>query len=279
MKNRLPQWLIVLLCLLAFGLVRLPFEASLRKELSEARMILPLPGQTAIEQMGQSTLMGTLGGLRALVAGYLILESYHHFSNQNWDANKQALLMATFLEPTVESHWVALVWNRGINAPAWLEIHSDLPDFERDLRYKEYTLDAVALGKAGLHQIPDAVDLRLQIAEVYREKMEDYLGAAEMYRQLISLEGAPGYVSRFHGYFLYEGGKKQEAYDHLIGLYWESERNHLPTLVKTLLDLQEDLEIPLPLWIPEEDPDAARLMQQRRRRKQGPPLSGGLVLP
>ena len=268
-----------MICLFVFGLIRLPVETSLRRQLTESGMLLPLPGHTGIEQLGQSALMGTLGGLRSLVASYLILESFHHFSNQDWDANKRSLLLATYLEPTEESHWVSLVWNRGINATAWVEVHSDLPEFERKLRFQEYALDAIELGNAGLKQLPKSVALRIQIAEVYKEKLRDPAGMARMYGELIGLEGAPMYASRFYGYALSDvPGKEREAYDHLIDLYWAGEYNHLPTLIKKILELQEKLNIPYPLRIPEKDPDARRRMQILND-KPPKPLPGGIRLP
>ena len=273
-KNRLV-WL-VLFCLLIFGLIREPYENRLRRELTQSRMLLPVLGHSAVSNLTQSALMGTLGGMRSLLATYFLLESYRHFENYDWEENRRALLFTTYLEPYVESHWVTMVWNRGINAPAWLEVRSNLPEFEKKLRFNEYTLDAIELGKAGLEQNPGSVGIRVQIAEVYREKMEDMCGAAEMYRQLMSLEGAPQYSARFYGYFLSEcPGREKQAYDHLIDLYWESESNHLPTLIKKIRILQEYLSIPHPLWIRERDPDTSRKKNRRMRRL----LPGGIVLP
>ena len=278
----MPSWMKVGICLLFFGLVRLPVENTLRRQLTESRMILPLPGKTGIEQLGQSALMGTLGGLRSLAASYLMLESYLHFSNQDWDGNKRSLLMATYLEPTEESHWVSMVWNRGINATAWAEVHSDLPELERKLRFQEYALDALALGETGLKQLPKAVELRIQMAEVYKEKLKDMCGAARLYGDLMDLPGAPMFAKRFYGYYLADcPGKEREAYDHLIKLYHEGERNHLPSLIKNILILQEQLEIPFPLRIPEADPDEWGRMQALRKKKKRTLrlLPGGLRIP
>ncbi|MDF1754175.1 MAG: hypothetical protein P1U89_15430 [Verrucomicrobiales bacterium] len=278
MPSKLPNWLKIVLILAAFGLVRSPVENSLRRKMNTAGMLLPTPGHSAMAQMGQSALMGMLGGLRTLVATGYLLDSYRHFDNADWDANRKSLLLATYLEPTEESHWVDLVWHRGINAPAWLETRARLPEIEKRILYHEYTRDAIELGEAGLKNLPKSVEIRKQMAEVYREKIKDPCGTAKMYKEMLGLEGAPMYANRFYGYFLSEcPGKEKEGYDHLVNLYWEGSHNHLPTLIKKILVLQEELDIPVPLWIREKDPDAQK--QINRRIKKPKPLPGGIVIP
>ena len=74
--QRVPRFVFALLGLVLFGLVRSPVEDGLRERLVAANLLLPPPGQGAIEQMSQSALMGTLGGLRSLVATFLTLEAF-----------------------------------------------------------------------------------------------------------------------------------------------------------------------------------------------------------
>lgn len=283
MLKKLPAGAKILLILLVFGLVRNPVESSLRKEMKEAKMLLPTPGHNAMAQMGQSALMGTLGGLRTLVATGYLLESYRHFDNDNWDENRKALLLATYLEPTVESHWVSLVWHRGINAPAWLETRAKLPEIETRILYHEYTQDAIKLGEAGLKNLPDSIEIRKQMAQVYEVKMDDPCGVAKIYGELMRMEGAPTYSARFYGYFLAQcPGKEQEAYDHLYYIYWETKRRRLrqlPSVVKNLLILQEKLDIPKPLWLREKDPDAQKAVNRRFKQRNSRPMPGGIKLP
>lgn len=279
MNGTFPKWLKILLIFLVFGLVRSPFESSLRKQMQETRMLLPTPGHSAMAQMGQSALMGLLGGLRTLVATGYLFDSYRHFDNDDWDANRKSLLLATYLEPTVESHWVDLVWHRGINAPAWLETRSTLPEIEKRILYHEYTRDAIELGEAGLKNLPDSVEIRKQMSEVYKEKIKDPCGTARMYKEILELKNAPMYASRFYGYYLADcPGRERDAYEHLVNLYWEGKQNHLPTLLKKILTLQEELDIPMPLWIPEKDPDARKAVN-RRFEKRNRILPGGIRLP
>ncbi len=271
MLNKIPKWLWIVIGLFVFGLIRMPIESSLRRDLTEAEWLLEPPGFTAMEKLGQSTLMGTLGGLRSLVVSFLVLDSFTHFENARWDDLKRSLTLATYLEPDNESHWVSLVWHRGINAPASAERDFDMPELEKELRIKEYALDAIDIGKAGLNQLPESVELRKQLSEVYRVKLEDNANAAEMYRQIIPLDGAPPYAERFYGYYLFDSAQYQKAYDQLIKLYWEGEKNHKPTLLSNIDTLQEALNIPYPQRIAATPP--------KRKRIRLRTLPGGIRIP
>ncbi len=248
----------------------------MRERLVAAKLLLPPPAQSAFEQMGQSALMGTLGGLRSLVASFLVLEAFEHFSTKSWDELRQTYQIVTSLEPRDESHWVSVVWHLGINATANMEFDERLPAFERERRFNEYAFQAIELAERGISQIPESTAIRLQLAEVYREKLKDDCATARVYGDVIGLPGAPGYARRFHGYFMARcPGREEEAYAYLMALYREGDEQHLPTLIKEIKNLEEKLSVPGPRRIPNADPDRP----QKRPRQPDNVLPGGIVVP
>ncbi len=253
--QKVPRFVLVIVVLAVFGLIRTPFEDHLRDGLVQANLVLPPPGQSAMEQMSQSALIGTLGGLRSLVATYLVLEGYQHFSDKAWEDLARTYNIITALEPRDENHWVAFIWHIGINATANMQIDQRIPEFEADRRFKEYALQAIEIGKRGMKQLPESAAIRTQLAEVYRVKLNDPCSVAELYGEVRHLERAPQYADRFYGYFLAQcPGREREAYDHLLSLYHESEQNHLPSLIATIKDLEKELDIPLIQRIPDPYP-------------------------
>ncbi len=274
--QKVPRIVLVLAALAVFGIVRAPLEDGVRDRLVAANLLLPPPAKGAFEQMSQSALIGTLGGLRSLVATFLTLEAYDHFSSKSWDQLRQAYLVITNLEPREEANWIAVIWHLGINATANMEIDETLPAFERKRRFNEYALQAIEMAEKGLEQLPQSSAIRLQLAEVYREKLKDNCAAARVYGDTIGLPGAPGFVRRFHGYFLARcPGKEQEAYDYLMGLYREGDEQHLPTLIKEIKNMEEKLGIPSPRRIPDGDPDRPK----KTRKKPSNVLPGGIIVP
>lgn len=274
--QRVPRLILVILALALFGAVRAPIEDRLRGNLVAANLLLPPPGQGAFEQMSQSALMGTLGGLRSLVATFLTLEAYEHFSTKSWDELRLTYQIITNLEPRDESHWVSVIWHIGINATANMEIDTKLPAFERERRFKEYAFQAIELAERGIAQLPESATIRLQLAEVYREKLKDDCATSRVYGDIIGLPGEPAYARRFHGYFMARcPGKEKEAYAYLMGLYREGESQHLPTLIKEIKILEEKLRIPSPRRIPDADPDRPK----KAPRRPANVLPGGIVVP
>ncbi|MEM9016860.1 MAG: hypothetical protein AAGC68_07580 [Verrucomicrobiota bacterium] len=256
--NRVPRFVLVLLGLALFGLARAPLENPIRDRLVEANLLLPPPARSAMEQMGQSALMGTLGGLRSLVSSYLVLKAFDHFTLKEWEELKATYGVITALEPRDENHWRDVVWHIGINASANMQIDESIPAFERQRRFNEYTLEAIDLAEKGLEQNPDSAVIRLQLGEVYREKLDDYCETARIYGEMMDLPEAPGYAKRFYGYFLAQcPGKEQEAYDQLRPLYLEEKRQGkvlTPSLIAWLKDLEKHLDISPRERIPEPYP-------------------------
>jgi hypothetical protein len=274
--QKVPRLVIAVFGLAVFGLARAPLEEGLRERLVESNLLMPPPGQGAFEQMSQSALMGTLGGLRSLVATYLTLNAFEHFSTKSWDDLRANYLIITNLEPRDESHWVSVIWHIGINATANMEIDTRLPAFERERRFKEYAFQAIELGERGISQIPGSVAIRLQLAEVYREKLKDDCATARIYGTIIGLPGEPAYARRFYGYFMARcPGREGEAYDYLMSLYREGERQRLPTLIKEIKNLEEKLLIPSFRRISEADPDQPGKGQSPASRA----LPGGIIVP
>ncbi len=268
----------MLALLAAFGLARGPIEEGLRARLVAANLLVPPPAQSAFEQMRQSVLMATLGGLRPLAATYLSLEAFDHFSTKSWDDLRRSYEIVTSLEPRDETHWVAVVWHLGINATANMEIDGRLPAFERERRFKEYAFQAIDFAERGIAQLPESAAIRLQLVEVYREKLKDDCAASRVYGDTIGLPGAPGFVRRFHGYYMARcPGREKEAYAYLTALYREGKSQRKPTLIKEIQDLEKKLGIPVPQRIPEADPDRPRPNQAPRRSSNV--LPGGIVVP
>ncbi len=272
-----PRLKLVLASLAMFGLVREPIEQRMRARLIEANLLLPPPAQTAFEQMSQSAMMGTLGGLRTLVATYLTLEAFDYFSTKSWDALRQTYQIIVDLEPRDESNWVSAIWHLGINATANMEYNDRLPKFERERRFREYAFAGIAFAERGIAQLPDSVAIRLQLAEIYRVKLQDNCATARVYGDTIGRPGALGYVRRFYGYFMARcPGKEREAYDYLISLYREGKQQHLPTLIKEIKNLEVKLSIPDRERIPDPDPDLPRPAPQSQ---PSTPLPGGIMVP
>lgn len=270
--RKCPRWLLVLAGLALFGVARAPFEEKVRDRLVADNLLLPPPAQDAVQLMRQSVLMGTFGGLRSLVSTFLVLEAFDHFSLKEWEELRGSYAIITSLEPRDENHWRDVVWHLGINATANMQMDESIPAFERERRFHEYAQAAISLANQGIEQNPESSLIRMQLAEVYREKLKDYCETARVYGEMIGLPGSPRYAERFHGYFLAQcPGREQAAYDHLVELYHRGPGQRKPSLIFWIKELEEKLEIPFSLRIPDTYPDLPG------GRQRSPETSGGAV--
>lgn len=276
MIQKLPRWVSLLIALVIFGMIRTPLESTLRTQLVDSHLLSEPPARDTFMKLGQSTLMGTLGGLRPLVAVYLGLKAHNHFSYTEWDELDTTYGLITGLEPREEDHWVHWIWHIGINATANVQTSRNLTPRQRETEFNRYIQRAIQIGDDALKEHPRSADIRLQIAELYREKLKDPCEASRLYGEMIGLPDSLSYVERFHYYFMADcPGREKDAYEGLIRLYKKSENNHLPTLIVKIKKLEVLLKIPIHQWIPDQDPDELI----RRQRRSGEPLPGGIRLP
>jgi uncharacterized protein HemY len=97
----------------------------------------------------------------------------------------------------------------------------------------------------GIRHNPDRPQLYEALARLYREKYKDHAQAAHYFALAASKPGAPSYARRFAAYELsHVEGREAEAYDRLLSLYREAEKERLPTLISRLKFLEERLNIP-----------------------------------
>ena len=248
---------ITLVMLMAFGLLRSPWERQVADRLEEANLLAPAPDTGIVNLIGQSASLAVLGGLRPLVAIYTTLHAYDAWQYREWDTVERDYGIIHQLAPDDIDAWVTGSWHLHTNASASFYMDETLPQATRERLAREWVLKGVARLKEAARMHPRSAALHKALADVYRQKLADYCLAAEHYKKAMEGEGGLEYLVRFYGYFLARcPGKEREAYDYLMALYRESERHHLPTLIQRIKELEEKLNIPAGQRIPDPDPDA-----------------------
>jgi TPR repeat protein len=97
----------------------------------------------------------------------------------------------------------------------------------------------------GIENNPDHALLYERLATIYRDKLKDPAKASYYYDQAAKQSDAMPYVHRFAAYELAKvPGKEREAYERLKALYDKGKQEHLPTLLHSLGNLEEKLNIP-----------------------------------
>jgi len=235
-----------LLLVIVFGVVRLPIEHSLDQEGREAYFRQTEFNFDMRERLTQLTFLAALSGLRALVADMLWLKAYNSFENAEWGRMSYLLDTVTTLQPRSEMFWDLAHWHMAYNASSWAYNSSGLP---REALRRKAQQEYFELGRdfleRGIANNPDSVFLWERLGVLLQDKFEDHCEAAVAFERASELPGAKPYTRRFAAYELARcEGREREAYERLVALYREGERERKPTLVQLLRELEEELDIP-----------------------------------
>jgi hypothetical protein len=232
--------------LLVFGLIRLPFERRLEEE-GRAAFFHGAKFDLALrQQMSQMAFVAAFSGFRALVAEALFLHAHVIWSDVDWGGMKVDYDAITALQPRCILFWDMAAWHMAYNAS--IAAYNDKKQVRQALREKAQR-EYWDLGKdyllRGIANNPDVPKLYESLGVLYRDKYGDHCKAAEYFAKCASSKNAPVYVHRFVAYELAKcPGHEREAYEQLLALYKKGEQEHLPTLLKSLGNLQEKLNIP-----------------------------------
>ncbi|MDQ6655652.1 MAG: hypothetical protein M3Y80_07560 [Verrucomicrobiota bacterium] len=246
---------IILAAVLFWGALRLPIEHALfiartKQHLAAVPLNLELR-----EQVGQLGFLAALSGFRAVIADILFVEANVAWERTEWGRVLLLFRQVTTLQPHGILFWDMAAWHMAWNASA--AALADPAQPRRALRVKaqrEYFDLGRDFLERGIRNNPDRPELYEALARLYRDKYKDHALASEYFAKAAEKPGAPGYAKRFSAYELSLcPGREREAYDRLLALYREGERERLPTLIARLKFLEERLNIPVAERIPDRE--------------------------
>ena len=241
--------------LLLFGAAKLPVESALSAGRSEHHAAVLRLGLDLREQVGQLGVVAALSGFRSIIADFLFIQAHVAWERTEWSRVLLLFRQVTTLQPQSVLFWDMAAWHMAWNASAAAFNNPKQP--RQALRIKaqrEYFHIGRDFLERGIRHIPDRPQLYEALARLYRDKYRDHARAAEYFELAASKPGAPSYAMRFAAYELsYCEGREREAYDRLLGLYSQGEKERLPTLIRRLKFLEQKLNIPLDQRIPDVD--------------------------
>jgi hypothetical protein len=249
----MSRGLIALALLIVAGAVKLPLERNLAALHRQEHFLGVEFNLDLREKIGQLGFMAALSGFRAIVADALFIQAYGAWENTEWGRMLLLFRQITTLQPRVMLFWDTAAWHMAWNAS--IAAMNDQNQPRLALRVKAQR-EYFALGKdfleRGIKNNPDRPDLYEALARLYKEKYKDHERASEYYAKASVLPGAPTFDRRFSAYELsYCEGREREAYQRLLSLYNEGEKERLPTLIKRLKFLEEKLSIPQEERVPD----------------------------
>lgn len=244
---------VALLALVLWGACKLPWEEHLA-----ARRAAIMHGQVPAmsfqlrDSLGQGLTLAALGGLRGVAANFIWISLTTAWENQQWTRVRTLAEFAVLLQPRVSFFWENGAWHLAWNASV-AALNYPRPDTSPTQRERE-SRQWIEAGREMLERAiaanPEKYQLRMRLAELYQQRLNDHATAARYYMEASRIPGASPLAERFAGYALERAGRKQEAYQWWLQL-WHSSSDHpdigprqWPKIRERIENLEKELNIP-----------------------------------
>jgi len=245
------RWAIVVF--VGVGLCKIPLEHGLYREMLREKLHEPFPHVGKWDQVGQSLIAASLGGLRSFAASVAEIKAWIGFDRSDWPMVDSWMKITTTLEPREPFYWDEWGWHMSYNAASYYfyhkqNAHSVFEEDEKNLMTYTYSRDYINRGiqvlKDGLEYLPDNPTLLERLGTTYRERAKN---PAEAGKYLIAAahHGALDYLERVGAYEYAKTNDPalwREAYKILKHNYDIGKAPY--TLMRVLPELEEKLHIP-----------------------------------
>lgn len=245
--------LAIIVALLLFGAAKLPFERALSAERAKQNVAVLRLGLDLRAQVGQLGVLAALSGFRSIIADFLFIQAHVAWERTEWPRVLMLFRQVTTLQPRSTLFWDMAAWHMAWNAAAAAMNDPAQPRLAlRQKAQREYFDIGRDFLERGIRHNPDKPQLYEALARLYRDKYKDHAQAAKFFELAAGKPGAPSYARRFAAYELsHVEEREREAYNRLLSLYREGEKERLPTLIRRLKFLEERLNIPSDQRIPD----------------------------
>ena len=212
---RFKKLAVVVLAMVVTGAMRMPVEQKMTEDFRERRIAAPKLSVETWNQMGQTSLAGTFGGLRSVMASILSLEAQDHFTEQEWYELKQDYDVITSLDPYNSFYWSHGGWHLAYNAASWARNRQDLKPIQRETMEREYLEAGDAFYRRGLKHLPDDHHLWGELGSLWANKFKrpDLERALEAYKMAASFGRSTIYARRYVYVLAQIPDREIEAYE------------------------------------------------------------------
>lgn len=211
----LRNLIVVLLSLTVVGFLKRPFDDRLAANLKEQGLLSePIKVQTW-QDMGQTGLAVSLGGLRSLIASLMNLNAFEHWSEQEWFKLERSYETIVNLQPKTRYYWEAAGWHLYSNAYADYQFKPEIPDGRRRKIQQDFYKKGIRFLERGLEKLPDDPRMWQAYADAHDQfwRPRDLEVASMAYKKSFDLSGRFFALRRYLYATCRIPGREQESWD------------------------------------------------------------------
>lgn len=241
------------LLLALWGAFKLPWEEHLAdRRTTIMHGHVPAFSFQLRDSLGQGLTLAALGGFRGVAANFVWISLTIAWEEQYWTRVRTLAEFAVLLQPRVQFFWENGAWHLAWNASvaAMNYPRADATPAQRERESRQWIEAGRTLLERGIQANPEKYQLRMRMAELHQQRLQDHATAARYYQEASRLPGASPLAERFAGYALERAGLKQEAYAWWLQV-WHSSPEHpdtgprqWPRIRQHIIALENELNIP-----------------------------------
>lgn len=271
------------LFLLVAGLVRIPIERPLGREMRATGLLAEPLDQKTSEAIGQTSAAIALGGLRSLVASVLnFSEVVPAWQKQDWLSIFNTYEQIHTLQPKVAYYWESAASYAADDAYADYRDRIGVPDSQKNLRRDELFAKGVSYLDEGIANIPNDLGIREMKARFYSDTHKpehlNYTTATEVLDEAIKLKSATAVMGRQRLYLMSRVPARRREALALVREFYAQPEMRFPSIKSLLFTLQK--QFPDDQAIPDQEifrtnGDIIRsLFNHYQRGEEGLPITG-----
>jgi len=200
---RVPPLAVMILASFLAGMATLPLREGIAP---------PARDLEKLEGMGQTVLVGTFGGLRALAADLLWIRTNYYWENENLGLAETTGRAVTRLQPDLPYFWIQTARMIVYDMPVWRFGSRKLPPKSVETRIRrEQAERGIELLDEAEQFLPDSPAIPGEKARIYWTVLGDTEKAAEEYKEPYEKPGAPVLYARMRAVILMDEGREREA--------------------------------------------------------------------
>jgi tetratricopeptide (TPR) repeat protein len=239
----------VAIILITVSLLTRPLERSLWNDLY--RDVPGLKLEEMDQALGQGVVLGVFGGLRSLVADFAWLQLNQKWEARDWVSLRVFIRLVTSLDPKPEFFWINSARMLAYDVPHWRIAKaggiSVLDSATQRQIVVEQVDEAVNLLEQARVYHPRSANLKLEIGQVYLNRLKDFERAAPWFEAAIEEPNAPYYAARIYADILRAMGQHQKAYLFLQQVYHklrDDPQAQPEVVLERIREIESFLEIP-----------------------------------
>lgn len=208
------------------------------------------------DALGQGVTVGLLGGFRAIVADFFWIRTNYVWEKYDIPATQTSIKLVTAIDPRPTYFWLNGSRMIAYDMPNWRIDKAGGYDKVPETVKRRFDLEQSSIAIRYLNEAfgfhPEDPLIRLEIANVYLNRLKDVSTAATHYARAAEHPDAPYYAARIYAELLRRLNRSNEAYEYLKALYAKLPKDNEQAMAGVVLERIRELEAELSV------PQAAR---------------------